>query len=197
MIKSALSVLLAFICTAVAEDERLKIGTVDMQRLFREYHRTQAAQKESNVELARLQKQDQERLAGIREIESALEKFRKQLEDPAVAESKKDGLRKQAYDRHQEGVALERERHEFVARRRQSINERMMQEMMRLLAEIRKELEEIARTEDYDYVFDASGLSSWQVPFVLSSARAGDLTEVLLTKLNAGAAKGEAQPPPK
>jgi outer membrane protein len=194
MIKPALLALLLLATPVPADDVQLKVATVDMQRLFKDYHRREAAQKEYNVELTRLQKQDSDRLSRIRELEAELEKARKQIEDPAIAESKKAAIYRQSADRQQEGVALERERRDFIEGRQRLLNERMMQKMKELLAEIRKQLDEIARTEDYDYVFDASGLSTSQVPFVLTSRMAGDLTEVVLTKLNASAAKNEAEP---
>ena len=197
MIKPALLALLLLAPPALADDGRLKVATVDMQRLFKGYHRTEASRKQYNVELARLQKQDADRLSRIRELEAELRKLRKQLEDPAVAESKKVTLHRQATDRHEEGIALERERRDFITGRQRLLNERMAQEMKGLLAEIREQLDEIAKTEDYDYVFDASGLSGSQVPFILSSRIGGDLTEAVLTKLNAGAAKNEAEPVPK
>ena len=194
MIKPALLALWVLATPVVADEGRLKIATVDMQRIFKSYQRTEAVQNEYNVELARIQKQDSDRLTGIREIEAQLDKLRKQLEDPAIAESKKETLRQQAMDRREEGIALERERRESGERRRRLLNERMMQEMRRLLVEIRTQLDDIAKTEDYDYVFDSTGLSTSQVPFVLSSRASGDLTEVVLTKLNAGAAKNDAGP---
>ncbi|MEK7950342.1 OmpH family outer membrane protein [Luteolibacter soli] len=197
MIKSALLALLVLVAPAFAEERPLKIATVDMQQIFKSYHRTEAAQKDYNVEIARIQKQDGERLSGIRDIGAQLEKLVKQLDDPTVAESKKVELQRQATDRKQEGLALERERRDFIERQRTQVNERMVQVMKGLLAEIRKQLDEISRAEDYDYVFDSSGVSASQVPFVLSSRESGDLTEMVLTKLNAGAAKEEAEPASK
>lgn len=197
MIKSALLALWAIATPALAEAGPLRVGTVDMQRIFKGYHRTEAAEKDYHVELARIQKQESERLAGIRDIEAQLEKLAKQLEDPTLAESKKAKLFQQATDRREEGIALERERRDFVERGRRQINERMLQVMNVLLTEIRKQLDEIARAEDYDFVFDASGLSSLQIPFVLTATESGDLTESVLTKLNAGAAKQEVKPAAK
>jgi Skp family chaperone for outer membrane proteins len=170
---------------------------VDVQRLFKSYHRTEAAEKDYHVEVARIQKQETERLSGIRELEAKFEKLAKQLEDPTLAESKKIKLHQQATDCRQEGIALEKERRDFIERGRRQINERMVQVMGGLLNEIRKQLDEIARAEDYDYVFDSSGLSASQVPFILTARESGDLTEMVLTKLNAGAAKEEAQPASK
>jgi outer membrane protein len=194
MIKPAILALLLLAAPVIAEDGPLKVATVDMQRLFKGYHRTEAAEKDYHVELARMQKQESDRLSGIRDLEAQLGKLAKQLEDPTLAESKKVKLHQQATDCRQEGIALERERRDFVERSRRQINERMMEVMNGLVAEIREELGEIARAEDYDYVFDASGVSSSQVPFILTARESGDLTEMVLTKLNAGAAKEEAEP---
>ena len=197
MIKPALLALWVVVTPVLAEDGPLRVGTVDMQRVFKGYHRTEAAEKDYHVELARIQKQESERMSGIRDIEAQLAKLAKQLEDPTLAESKKAKLYQQASDRREEGIALERERRDFVERGRRQINERMSQVMNGLVTEIRKQLDEIARAEDYDYVFDASGLSSTQVPFVLRAAKSGDLTETILAKLNAGAAKEEVKPAAK
>jgi outer membrane protein len=197
MIKPAILALLVLATPVFAEKEQLKVATVDMQRIFKNYHRTAAARKECNVELARIQKQDEDRLVRIREIDAEMEKLRKQLDDSTIAESKRGKLFQQAGDRRQEGIALERERRDFVEGRRRLVNERMAQKINELVTEIRRQLDEIAKAEDYDYVFDASGLSASQVPFVLCSKAEEDLTEVVLTKLNAGAAKTEAEPVPR
>ena len=50
----AAAIALLFALPAAAQD-KLKIATVDMQTLFKQYHRTNAAQKEVNVERAKIQ----------------------------------------------------------------------------------------------------------------------------------------------
>ena len=170
--------------TATAQEGRLKIATVDMQQLFKEYRRTNEAQKEINVERARIQKDNNDRLAHIRELDTELQGMRKQLEDPSISESKKQTTFNEWNIKQQEGIALDRERREFLQRRNQSLNEKMVQRMKGILDEIRKLVEEKAKTEDYDYVFDKSGLSTSQVPFFLYTKDATDITAVLLKDLN-------------
>lgn len=170
--------------TAAAQEGKLKIATVDMQQLFKEYHRTNEAQKEINVERARIQKDNNDRLAHIRELDTELQEMRKQLEDPSISESKKQSTFNEWNIKQQEGIALDRERREFLQRRNQSLNEKMVQRMKGILEEIRKLVEEKAKTEDYDYVFDKSGLSTSQVPFFLYTKDATDITAVLLKDLN-------------
>ena len=60
----------------------------------------------------------------------------------------------------------------------------MVQRMKGILEEIRKLVEERAKVENYDYVFDKSGLSTTQVPFLLYTKDATDITVSLLKDLN-------------
>lgn len=181
---SALIAAVALCGSAAAQEGKLKIATVDMQQLFKEYHRTGEAQKEINVERARIQKENNDRLATIRELDTQLQNMRKQLEDPTIAQSKKESVYNEWNVKQQEGIALDRERREFLQRRNQLLNEKMVQRMKGILEEIRKLVEEKAKAEDYDYVFDKSGLSTSQVPFFLYTKDATDVTAVLLKELN-------------
>ena len=174
----------SFATMAVAQDGKLNIATVDMQELFKQYYRTNDAQKQINVERARIQKENNERLARIRELQTNHDKLRKQLEDPALNDSKKQTLFKEWQMQEQEGIALDRERREYLQRRNQALNEKMVQRMKGILEEIRKLVEEKAKVDNYDYVFDKSGLSTSQVPFLLYTKDATDITAGLLKDLN-------------
>ncbi len=178
-----LAILMAAVLPAAAQ-ERLKIATVDMQTLFKEYHRTNTAQKEINVERAKIQQNNNERLTTIRKLEDDLQGLRKQLDDPSISDKKKQELFKEFQMKTQEGVALDRERREFLQRRNTALNEKMVQKMRGILEEIRKLVEDRAKTDDYDYVFDKSGLSTSQVPFLLYTKDATDITAGLLGELN-------------
>jgi outer membrane protein len=171
-----------------------KIATVDMQELFRQYHRTEEAQKQINIERARIQQDNNERLARIRELESTLGNLRRQLDDPAVADTRKQRLFKDWQIQQQEGIALDRERREFLQRRNQALNETMVQRMKGILEEIGRLVDEQARNDDFDFVFDKSGLSTSQVPVLLYSKDATDITALLLKNLNRDAPGDEARP---
>ncbi|MCW1921448.1 OmpH family outer membrane protein [Luteolibacter arcticus] len=195
MLKIAFLAVLLFSSFATAQEARLRIASVDMNRLFDGYHRTETAIKEINIEQARILKQSNDRLVRIREIKDSLEKLIKQLEDPTLAESKKQQLQKQGSELRQEGIELERERKDFMTRRGQMLQERVTQQRQGLLAEVRKLVEEEAKAGDYDYVFDTSAVSNSGSSFVISSGSPDNLTDRLLTKLNDGAAKKEAVKP--
>lgn len=181
---SAFAAAILLVGSAAAQEGKLKIATVDVQLIFKDYHRTNEAQHEINVERARIQQDNNERLANIREIEEQIEKMRKELEDPAGSQSKKESLTAEATALQQQGISMDRERRDWVQRRNQALNERMVQKMKAILEEIRKLVEERAKAEDFDYVFDKSGVSTSQVPFFLYTNPSTDLTADLLKELN-------------
>jgi len=186
LIRRFLTVTIAasLICIAAAQDGKLKFATVDMQELFKQYYRTNEAQKQINVERAHIQKDNNERMAKTRDIETSLGNLRKQLDDPAINDSKKQALFKDWQVQQQEGIALDRERREFLQRRNLMLNEKMMQRMKGILEEIVKLVQEHAKAEDFDYVFDKSGMSTSQVAFLLYTKDATDITSLLLKDLN-------------
>lgn len=186
---SSMLLAIAMVGTAVADQAKLKIATVDMQQLFKDFYKTNEAQKQINVERARIQKDNTDRLTRLRELEESVGKIRKQLEDPSLSDTKKQALVKDFQAQQQDGVALDRERREFLQRKNQALTEKTVQRMKTIFEEIRKLVEEQAKSDDYDYVFDKSGLSTTQVPFLLYTKDATDITAVLLKTLNKDAPK--------
>ncbi len=185
-----------FVGSAAAQDAKLKIATVDMQQLFKEYYRTNEAQQQINVERARIQKDNNEKLTAIRQIESDIGLLKKQIDDPSLSDQKKAQVYKDHQAKYQEGIQLDKERREFLGRKSTALNEKMQQRMRGILEEIRKLVEERAKAENFDYVFDKSGMSTSQVPFLLYTKDATDITAALLKDLNKDA-PAESAPAPE
>jgi Skp family chaperone for outer membrane proteins len=177
-----------------AQDGKLNIATVDMQELFKQYYRTIEAKKQNNVDFARIQKDANERRAKIRELNTSLENLKKQIDDPAINDSKKQALSKDAQVQYQDLIALDRELREFQQRRSQALNEKANQRMRGILEEIRKLVEEQAKLDNYDYVFDKSSISQNGIPFLLYTKDATDITAGLLKNLNKDAPPGSLTP---
>ena len=168
-----------------AAETALKIATVDMQELFKQHPLSVEAGKELNLERARVQKDNNERAERIRGLETQLNSLQKQIEDTTLNEAKRQALFKDWQMRQQEGVAMERERVEFHRRRMQAINERMVIRMKEILGAIREVVGEQAKRDGYDHVLDSSGLSTSQVPILLYSKDATDITAGLLQQIGA------------
>jgi Skp family chaperone for outer membrane proteins len=180
----AVAVAALFVGNATAQDAKLKIATVDMQQLFKEYYKTNEAQQQINVERAKIQKDNNEKLTAIRQIESDIQVLKQQIDDPTISDAKKQESYKAHQGKYQEGIQLDKERREFLTRKNQALNEKMVQRMRGILGEIQKLVEERAKAENYDYVFDKSGMSTSQVPFLLFTKDAIDVSAALLKDLN-------------
>jgi len=197
LIRRFLSTVLAASLIGVApaaQEGKLNIATVDMQELFKQYYRTIEAKKQNNVDFARIQKEANERRAKIRELNTSLETLKKQIDDPAINDSKKQAISKDAQVQYQDLIALDRELREFQQRRSQALNEKANQRMRGILEEIRKLVEEQAKRDNYDYVFDKSSLSQNGIPFLLYTKDATDITAGLLKDLNKDAPPGSLTP---
>lgn len=170
----------------------LRTACVDMQELFKEYPRTVEVQKKFEEYRARIEKEGKERGEAIEKLRASVEALHKQLEDPAVNETKKQTLFKEFQTQQQQGVALERERREYLMRRSRALNEHMMLQIKELLEEIRKYVMDYAAQSHYDHVFDSSGSSASQIPLLLYTKDSTDITAEVLKTLKKPADGGSA-----
>jgi outer membrane protein len=174
----------------------LKIATVDITRIFKESPKTRDVEKQQQADLARVQQENQTRLERIRALDTELETLTKTLADPAVSDMKKQATFKERSAKMEDAIAFDRERREFLQRRQQALHEQAGQRARALLEEIRLVVNDAAREEDYDYVFDRSAVSLTQTPFIISCKQSTtDLTDAIIAQLNrdfSPAAKSDA-----
>ena len=167
-----------------ANAQRLKIATVNMERLFNEYHKTSSVQRDINIGRARIQKDNNLRLKDIRDIDDSLQKIREQLKDKELGDKKRQDLRQEASDLSQDGIHKERERSEFLERRNRALSEKMTKQMRAIRVKIQRDVSERAKAGHFDYIFDQSGNSNHGIPFVLHARDTTDLTDSLLEEIN-------------
>lgn len=160
---------------------------MDVQKIYKEYHRSVTLRKDQNLEVAKIQKESAERLTRVHELQASIEALAKQLEDPSLSDSKKQSLYTERNVKLQDAIALDRERQEYLKRRQLSFNEKAAAQARAILEEIRLLVVEKAKTDDVDYVFDKSAGDALQGPFFIHTPDAADITGELLEQLNRGA----------
>lgn len=184
-ILSILATLLVLPSTVNAQ-QRLKIATVNMERLFNNYQKTADVQRDINIERARIQKDNNKKLSGIREIDAKLQEIREKLTDGELGEKERRSLNEESRNLAQDGKSKERERSQFLERRNRSLNERMRKQMRGILVEIQRIVNERAKEGNYDFILDSSGKTNQGIPFVLHARAVTDLTDSLLEEINQG-----------
>jgi outer membrane protein len=182
--------------SASAQSNEIKIGIVDMKRVFQEYHKTKDAEKKVNEDKSRAKKELDERSAKYRDLIAKWNDSDKILRDKLVNEELKQQKMKEAQETASEAKALEREIDEFRRRREAQLQEQVMRMRKGLLEDIKQRVEEKAKRDNYDLVFDKSGVSPSGVPFLLHSKDAVDFSSDILGELNKNAPKEAAAPEP-
>lgn len=169
------------------ETDRLKVATVDMQALFQEFHQTKSTKLKFDEEQVRVVKDRDERVASLKKLEGDIESLKKQESDPSVADAKKQAIFTERQTKQLEFESLRKELEEYLQRKQRALQEQMQLRMKTILEEIRDKVQKYAEAENYDYVLDKTGTSTSQVPILLYTKDATDITEVLLKTINEGA----------
>ena len=187
-LRSLIALSLAFggISAAQQPSARLKIATVDIQALFKSFNPTKEAQAKFEEEQQGVVKQIEERKVKMEEVKKELEIMEKQLGDPSIADAKKQALYAGRQAKRQEAEAFQKEGEEFVQRKQRAIGEQVQIRMKGILDQIRAKVQKHAETEGYDYVLDKTGTSTTQVPILLYTKDATDITDALLKTINDG-----------
>ncbi len=174
--------------------QEMKIGIVDMKRVFQEYYKTKDAEKKVNEDKSKAKKELDERSAKYRDLITKWNEIEKVLKDKLVNEELKAQKNKEAQEVTSEARALERDMEEFRRRRETQLQEQVVRMRKGLLEDIKSRVEDKAKRDNYDLVFDKSGMSPSGVPFLLHSKDAVDFSTDVITELNKGAPAEEAAP---
>ncbi len=170
-----------------AQAQGIKVGVLDMARIFGEYHKTKEAEKNlsSRKEGARKEVADQE--AKLKELLEKIDGLQKSINDPELSVEVKSARKKQADKTIQEARALRAELLEFTRRRELQLLEMFNRQRDILLKEIREEVTAHATESGYDLVLDKSARGKQGILFLLYSKDARDFSSEMIAKLNAAA----------
>lgn len=162
----------------------VKVGVVDMNKIFQAYYKTKDAESKINEQKAAAQKEMESRMDAYRKSLEDIQQINKDLENKALAQAKKDDLAKQRDSKIQENQQLQREIDNFRQTRERQIQEQILRERNRIVEEIMKLIQDKVKSESFDLVFDKSGVSINQVPVVLFSRDNMEFSEDIIKTLN-------------
>lgn len=162
----------------------LKIGTVDMQRAFKEYNKTKDAENRINDAKTAAKKEYDERAEAYKKALDEINNLNKQLESPALSADKKTQAAKERDDKIANIKNMEREISDFRQTRERQLQEQLMRMREGIVKEITEVVMEKVKANNFDLVFDRSGTSLNGVPVLLFSHDNVDFTNDVITVLN-------------
>jgi outer membrane protein len=182
-LSTILALTLAFPIAALAQGT-LKIGTVDMQRAFKEYNKTKEAEVKINDAKNAAKKEYDDRAESYKRALDEINNLNKQLESPALSADKKTQTAKERDDKIANIKNMEREISDFRQTRERQLQEQLMRVREGIVKEITDVVMEKVKASNMDLVFDKSGMSINGVPFLLFSHDNIDFTNDIIAVLN-------------
>jgi outer membrane protein len=182
-LSTILALTLAFPIAALAQGT-LKIGTVDMQRAFKEYNKTKEAEVKINDAKNAAKKEYDDRAEAYKKALDEINNLNKQLESPALSADKKTQTAKERDDKIANIKNMEREISDFRQTRERQLQEQLMRVREGIVKEITDVVMEKVKASNMDLVFDKSGMSINGVPFLLFSHDNIDFTNDIIAVLN-------------
>ncbi|BDS08817.1 hypothetical protein NT6N_38570 [Oceaniferula spumae] len=191
--KCLIAMMLVVFSSGLIQAEPPKMATVNMQKLFKEYHRTVTAQKHFNAEYAKIQKT-------INDKNEAINKLRRKLHD-ILAELKKEDLSaEERANKQRDGQLISQELkmmqqdvQTYSQEEKTKVAQKKAASMQGIMTDIKQKVIVLSEKMGHDYVFDRSGLSTNQVSFFLYLKDANDITATLLKELNKFAPGADSQ----
>jgi outer membrane protein len=185
--KNSLSIIsaltLAFPIGAFAQGT-MKIGTVDMQRAFKEYNKTKEAEVKINDAKNAAKKEYDDRAEAYKKALDEINNLNKQLESPALSADKKTQTAKERDDKIANIKNMEREISDFRQTRERQLQEQLMRVREGIVKEITDVVIEKVKANNLDLVFDKSGMSINGVPVLMYSHDNIDFTNDIIAVLN-------------
>ena len=180
---------LAFAGTACAE---LKIGTVDMKKIFETYWRTKEAETKMSETRAVLKRDLDERMEKRKELQDQIEKLNDDVKKPELSKDTATKKMKERDDKIGEWQNMMRELQQYQGEKEKQLADQTLRIRNGIVEEILKVVKEKTDSENFDLVFDTSGNSINNVPVVITAKASYDFTKEIVEKLNASRPKGAA-----
>jgi outer membrane protein len=161
-----------------------KIGTVDMNRAFKEYNKTKDAEVKINDAKNAAKKEYDERADAYKKALDEINNLNKQLDSSALSADAKTKLAKDRDDKIANIKNMEREINEFRQTRERQLQEQALRMREGIVKEITDVVLEKVKANSLDFVFDKSGMSLNGVPLVMFARENVDFTSDIITVLN-------------
>lgn len=187
----------AFFAVTGSAQAQMKIGTVDMNKIFSSYYKTKDAETRINNAKTKAKQEFDDKMDQLKKDAADIKKLSDEVNNPALSkESKEDKMKALEEKKNQFGPA-ERELREFQTTQEKQLQDQAVRMRNGIVEEITKLVNDKVKSEQYDLVFDRSGNSLNGVPILVFARDTLDFSDEIITQLNKNKPKEEATPEPK
>ena len=190
-----LSLIVAFASSTPALAE-LRIGTVDMKKIFESYWKTKEAESKMSESRGTVKRDLEERNEKLKQLAQRIEKLKEEMNKPELSKTGAQAKAKELEAKFNEFNGMRYELQQFQMEKEKALGEQTLRIRNDLVKEIQKLVSDYVATGGYDLVFDVSGYSINNVPVVMYARDAYDFSKPIIDKLNADRPKSSGTETP-
>lgn len=190
-VASCLVLLVGLVAVGTARSPaQVRIGTIDLRKVFDDYHKTRTADAELKGRADELDKERKAMVEAYQKLKDEYDKALTSAAELALSAEERDRRKKAAEEKLLALRSKEQEIAQFDREARTSLEEQQRRMREKILEEIRTMINVKAKAGNFTLVLDTSTADTRMPPVVLYSSGENDLTSLVLDALNATAPPG-------
>ena len=164
-----------------------KIGVIDLKKVFDGYWKTKQAGDNLKAQATEMEKKRGEMVKDYEKLNLDFKKVQDSTNDPAISGEEREKRKKSLEAKLMEMRELEQAVKQFDAQSRTVINEKQRQMRDNILKELKEAINAKAKAAGYDMVIDSAAETANGTPTVIFWNGQGDITDAVLSHINANA----------
>ena len=194
ILSSLLAVGLCF-AGATAADAQVKVGVVDMNKVFSGYYKTKDAENKINDAREGAKKELDERMESHKQLLDEINGLNKDIDNAALSATAKADRNKKRDDKIAQVRSLEQEIQEFKTSRERGLQEQAVRMRNQIVEEIMTIINARVKSDNFDLVLDKSGQSLNGVNMVLHANDKMEFSDDVIAQLNKNRPAPDASAP--
>jgi len=187
-------IVVSLIGSAMSANAQFKVGTVDMNRIFSSYYKTKDAESRINEARNEAKKELDDRMDTHKKALDEINGINDQLKKSELSKDAKDKLNTSLNQKISDFRTAESEITDFKNTREKQLQEQAVRMRNSIVQEINGLVQAKVKSDNYDLVFDKSGMSLNGVPVLVYSRDAMDFSDDIITQLNKNKPKDTSAP---
>jgi len=175
---------------------QMRVGTVDLGKLFDNYWKTKQAQGVLKEREADMVKEIKNLIEDGRKAKEAYDKIMSEVNDPVVTSEERERRKKEAEDKLKYMKNQEETIAQYERQARATLGEQTRRMRENILTEIRTIIDAKAKSGGFTLIIDTAAESAARTPVFLYVTKDNDLTQDVLKELNAAAPAETSVPSP-
>jgi outer membrane protein len=177
-------VIVLWLISAIETRAQAKIGTVDTDRVLKEYHKSKEAESKLNEAAKAAKKEFDDRVEAYKKALDEVKKLNAQIEGPVLSADARAAKAKERDEQIARIKNMEREINDFRQTREQQLQQQMLRVREGIVKEIADIVMERGKSRNLDLIFDKSGASLNRFSPILFSPDSMDFTAEIIAELN-------------